>query len=248
MAEIALRTYERLVQKAKYLAWRPIGSAMVCQSDHTIRRKWLEICCDLVSPTKRDNYRNIPGWQRLCEAWTPQLREAWLEADRPTEDWPLSQLLQDHTFSDRVWDNLIVPIGVERDLPLAPESDVPVHRTWLWSEGERKRYFIVVNTDADSPTVDNWNGHDQCDGATGLVLPQLAEGQVRDPQIKVVISPRKVVAYNTDLALSGAKLAKIADPTVVVHPDFTAAVAAVKFKVPLVAEAVGRAVAVEELR
>jgi len=232
MAEIALRTSERLVQKTKYLAWRPVGSAMICQSDHTIRRKWLEICCDLVSPAKRANYSNIPGWKRLCDAWTPELRLAWLEADRPTKDWPLSQLLQDHTFSAKVWDLLIVPIGVDKDLPLAPESDVPVHRTWLWSEGERKTYFIVVNTDADSPTVDNWNGHEQRDGATGLVLPQLAMGEVRDPKITVVIQPRKMVAYKTELALASLALAKIADPGVMVHPDFTKPVAAVKFRAP----------------
>lgn len=247
MAEIALRTSERLVQKAKYLAWRPVGSAIACCSDHTIRRKWLEICCDLVSPQKRENYRGIPGWQRLCDAWTPQLRAAWLAADRPTRDWPLSQLLQDHTHSQRVWDSLIVPIGVDRDLPLAPESDVPVHQTWLWSDIERKRYYIVVNTDADSPTVDNWNGHEQSDGDTGLVLPRLAEGETRDPRIKVVISPRMMVDYKHDLGLSAAKLAKIADKAQVNHPDFTSAVGKAKFKAPIVTEVVGRPVAVEEL-
>ena len=235
MSEIALRTVERRVQKVKYLCWRPIGSAIVCCSDHAIRRKWLEICCDLVSPAKRDNYRNIPGWQRLCDAWTPQLREAWLAADRPTRDWPLSRLLQDHTYSATVWDSLIAPIGVAKDLPLAPESDVPVHRTWLWSEGERKRYFIVVNTDTASPTVENWNGHDMRDRATGAVLPPLADGEVRDPKIALVITPRKMVKYQTDLALVSAKLTKIADPSVTVQPDFTTAVPAVKIIQPVLA-------------
>ncbi|MBE3120404.1 MAG: hypothetical protein IMZ50_16825 [Candidatus Atribacteria bacterium] len=234
MAEIALRTTERKVQKAKYLAWRPIGSAMIAQSDHTICRKWLEICCDLVSPKKRETYRNIPGWTRLCEAWTPELREAWLEADRPTPIWKLSRLLEDHTFSAMLWDSLIVPIGVTADLPLAPESDMPVHRTWLWSEGERKRYFIVVNTDADSPTVDNWNGHDQYDGATGLVLPQLAEGEVRDPKIKVVISPRRQCKYRTDIGLSAATLLDIANMEKIKNPRFDKPVSKDKIKQPLV--------------
>lgn len=234
MSEIALRTTERRVQKAKYLAWRPVGSAMICCSDHTIRRKWLEICCDLVSPKKRENYKNIPGWKRLCDAWTPELREAWLEYDRPTKDWKLSRLLQDHTFSATVWDDLIVPLGVEKDLPLAPESDVPVHRTWLWSEGERKRYFIIANTDADSPTVDNWNGSEERNGVTGAVLPPLADGEVRDSKISMVIMPRKVVAYKTGLGISGETLAKIAAPGVAVHPDYAAAVPAAKFRRPVV--------------
>jgi len=247
MSEIALRTTELKVQKESYLAWRPVGSAMVCCSDHCICRKWLEICCDLVSPVKRTNYQNIPGWKFLCDAWTPELRLAWLEADRPSKDFKLSRLLEDHTFSASLWDSLIAPIGVVSDLPLAPESDMPVHKTWLWSEGERKNYFIIVNTDADSPTVENWNGHEEYDAATGLVLPRLADGQVRDPKIKVVISPRKVVAYKTELALTGAKLAKIDDKTQVVNPDYTLAVAAIKFKSPLVTKVVGKPVAVEEL-
>ena len=235
MAEIALRTVERKVQKAKYLAWRPVGSAMVCCSDHTIRRKWLEICCDLVSPKKRDRYTGIPGWRRLCDAWTPELREAWLEADRPSETWKLSRLLQDHTFSAATWDSLIVPIGVAKDLPLAPESDVPIHRTWLWSEMERKRYYIVANADTPSPTVDNWNGHEERDGKTGEVLPQLGDGEIRDPEIAVVIMPRRMVAYKTDLGLGGVDLGKIADPTLTVNPRFDLPVAAAKFKQPLVA-------------
>lgn len=234
MAEIALRTTERKVQKAKHLAWRPVGSAMVCQSDHTICRKWLEICCDLVSPKKRENYRGLPGWRRLCEAWTPQLREAWLEYDRPTETHKLSRLLEDRTFGATVWNDLIVPIGVVADLPLAPESDVPVHRTWLWSEGERKRYFIVVNTDADSETVDNWNGAEERDAATGLVLPMLAEGEVRDPEISVAIMPRRQCKYKTGLGLSAGTLADIADPAKVKHPRFDKPVGKDKIKQPLV--------------
>jgi hypothetical protein len=239
VSEIALRTTERRVQKAKYLAWRPVGSAMVCCSDHKIRMKWLEICCDLVSPTKRDRYRGIPGWQRLCDAWTPDLRDAWLDADMPTEGYPLGRLLSDHTYVDGLWDGLIKPIGVESDLPFAPESDMPIHRTWLWSDVERKMYFIVANYDTPSSTIEGWNGHDECDATTGAVLPILKEGEVRDPKIKIVMKPRRMVKYQTDIGLDSAKLAKIADPAVVVYPRFDAPVAAAKFQVPGDAALVG---------
>lgn len=215
MSEIALRTTERRLEKAKYLAWRPVGSAIVCCSDHTIRRKWLEICCDLVSPAKRDQYRNIPGWKRLCDAWTPDLREAWLAEDRPVKDYPLGRLLVDHAYSATVWDKLIYPIGVDKDLPLAPESDVPVHRTWLWSSEERKRYFVVVNADAPGPMVDGWNGCDE-----------------RIDGDRLVVSPRRMVAYKTELSLPAAMLTKIANPDVIVHPRHDTPVVAAKFKQP----------------
>ena len=235
MAEIALRTTERKLQRTKYLAWRPVGSAMICQSDHTICRKWIEICCDLVSPKKRNTYQNIPGWSRLCDAWTPALREAWLEADRPTNQWKLSRLLQDHTYSTQLWNELIVPIGVDKDLPLAPESDVKIHHTWLWSEIERKKYFIVINTDADSPTIDNWNGHEERDADTGDVLPLLTEGQVRDPGISFAIMPKKQCKYEIDIGLTGSDLDKISNPEIIVHPKFEAPVISQKFIRPVIA-------------
>ena len=215
MAELALRTTELLAKKAKYTAWKPVGSAIVCQSDHTICRKWLEICCDLVSPKKRENYRGIPGWKRLCDAWIPEMREAWLEYDRPVDKWPLGRLLQDHVFCDLFWSEMIESTGVVGDLPLAPESDMTISKTWLWSEIERKRFFIVANADSESPVVDNWNGADERAGDKGLVL-----------------CPKRMVNYETEIGLDGAKLDKIAQLDTIVHPDFATPVAVALIKQP----------------
>jgi len=243
MSEIALRTTERKLQKEKYLGWRPVGSTIVCCSGSLIRRKWLEICCDLVSPKKRDNFRNIPGWKRLCDAWTPELREVWFEHDRSTEQYKIGRLLMDKSYPQVVWKDLIEPIGVLKDLPYAPEADVKVHDTWLWSEEERKRYFIVVNTDANSETVESWQGSENRDADTGETLPDLSQElfadkpskgfyesvinekvvywrEVYDPAINLAVVWKKQIKYKTELVLSEGTLTDIADTGKILHPRF----------------------------
>lgn len=236
MSEIALRTTERKIQKAKYLDWRPVGSTIVCCSDSLIRRKWLEICCDLVSPTKRDKFKNIPGWQRLCDAWTPELRDAWLEYDRPTEQHKIGRLLMDKSYPQQVWKEMIEPIGVLKDLPFAPDADVKVHDTWLWSSEERKRYFIVVNTDANDETVESWQGSEDRDADTGLVLPELAEGEKRDPAINLAVVWKKQIRYKTDIGLSGGTLTDIANVTKELNPRFDLPVETIKVIQPNIAD------------
>lgn len=237
MAEIALRTTERKTQTATRLSWRPVGSTIVCCSDSIIRRKWLEICCDLVSPKKRDNFRGIPGWRELCEAWTQDLRAAWIEYDRPTIAYPLGQLLMDKSYPQVVWHEIIEPLGMLADLPFAPESDVRVHDTWLWSDDERKRYYIVINTDADSETIESWQGVEERDADTGEVLPELGEGEIRDPQIKIAIVWAKQIRYLTDLGLTGGTLGDIANTDKVLHPKFDSPVAKLKAVRPDIADA-----------
>ncbi|MDK1032664.1 MAG: hypothetical protein QGD94_11700, partial [Planctomycetia bacterium] len=205
-------------QKEKYLAVRPKGAAIVCLSGSAIRRKWLEIICDLVSPTKRESYRGLPDWSRLCDAWTPELREAWLEADRPTAEYPLGRLLQDKAYPQVMWDTFVTPIGIERDLSFAPESDVKVCDTWLWSAEERRNYFIVVNADASDETVEGWPGSDE----------------VQDGD-KAVRMWRTIVDYETDIGLTADTLVKIADPQIILHPRFDKPVAKAKFVTPSVA-------------
>ena len=219
MAEIALRTSERRLQKEKYLALRPKGAAIICLSDSAIRRKWLEIACDLVSPAKRASYTTITGYARLCDAWSPVLREAWLEAGRPTAEYPHGRLMEDPGLAQVLWDMYVKPLGIEKDLPLAPESDVRVSGTGLWSDHERKTYYIVTNTDANDATVTGWQGHDE----------------ITDDKLGLVIISRKVVDYETAIGLDGAKIADIANPSKVVHPDFTAPIASAKVITPTLA-------------
>ena len=235
MSEIALRTSERLATKGNVWHWRPVGSTIICCTDSLIRRKWLEICCYLVSPKKRDTYRALPGWDKLCEAWTPELREAWLEFDRPTETNRLSPLLEDEAFLNSVWQTMIEPIGVLDDLHFAPESDRKVYDTWLWSEFERKNYFIIVNEDTDSETVQGWQGVEERDADSGDVLSPLLPGTVRDPAINVALVWNKQIDYKTDIGLSGSTLTDIADPSKTLNPRHDKPVSQIKVQQPSIA-------------
>jgi len=252
MAEIALRTTERKIQKAKYFGWRPVGSTIVCCSDSLIRRKWLEICCDLVSPKKRYQYKAIPGWQKLCDAWTPALREEWFHYDRATKDHPIGRLLMDKSYPQVVWHNMIEPIGVLEDLPLAPDANVRVHDTWLWSAHERKSFFIVVNKDASSAEVESWQGSEARDRDTGEVLPELSTEEfsvkppsgfyeavfrdggdqywreIYDPAINLALIWKKQIRYQTDIGLSSGTLNDIANTDKVLNPRFDKPVESVK--------------------
>ena len=235
MAEIALRTSERLARIGNIWHWRPVGSTIICCTDLHIRRKWLEICCDLVAPYKRNKYKSLPGWDRLCEAWTPKLREAWLEFDRPTEKNKLSPLLEDEAFLNSVWQTMIEPTGVLADLPFAPDSDRKVCDTWLWSEFERKNYFIVHNANANHETIQSWQGVDERNAETGILLTvgdlaaiKLAKDLGAVSSIKLAYIWKKQINYKIDLGLSGGTLDDIANPDKTLHPRFDKPVVASK--------------------
>jgi len=206
MAELALRTTEFLNRKPRYTAWRPVGSVVVALSDRIIRRKWIEIAADLVSPAKRDRFRHIPGWDALTKAWTPEVREAWLALRRGELG-----AADDAWF----WANHIVPTGIEKDLPLAPESAVRVCDTWLWSDHERRTFFIVANTDATDDEIEAMSWHEE-----------------RERDGRKVVSPAARIDYLTDIGLSADTLDKIADPDQVVHPRFDKPVAKAEARRP----------------
>ncbi len=244
MAELALLTTEFRNQKDKYLTLRPVGSVIVALSDRVIRAKWLEICCDLVSPINRDtpNYDKIPGWGKLCEAWTPELWAKWWHLQRPmkpgmVESWPADVreiwesldksvaiyphgfLFQEPTAPAQLWQALIEPLGVLDDLPKEPTGQRPAYDAWFWSEHERKTFFIVSNTDANDTEVMSWGQHVGRVQETGEVL-SATDVRWKDTGVNKVVGPRGLVKYETDIGLSGGTLADIADPEKVVHPRF----------------------------
>jgi len=206
MAEIALRTTEFRNQKAKYLAWRPVGSVIVAISQVQMRRKWCEIACDLMRPEKREMFRGVPGYDRLCQAWSKELWQAWFAADR--------ELRLDPGAPAEFWNRHIVPLGVVDDLPLAPESDTRVSDTWLWSEKERRRYFVVVS--AAGQEVEEWQAHEE----------------VQHAKLGRVLQPSRMLDYLHVPWLSGESLAKIQDANQVCHPKFHLPVAAAEFVRP----------------
>ena len=214
MAEIALRTTEFLNRKAKYTAWRPVGSVIIAISRSMMRRKWCEIVCDLMRPDKRERFRGVPGYERLCQAWSRELWEAWFEFSRPSPDWPMGRMLMDQGAPAEFWNRNIVPLGIVNDLPQAPEADMSVADTWLWSEKERKRYFIVVS--AAGQEVEDWQNHEE--------VTHISLGRI--------LHPRKMLDYPRASWLSADSVAKIQDAGQVCHPKFHRPVAVAEFLRP----------------
>lgn len=202
MSEIALKTKEFIGRKSKYIAYRPIGSTVVSIPTNIIRRKWLEIVCDLVSPKKREMFKNIPGWKYLCDHWTQQLWDEWRSKDVPSEKYPIGELTGVNTAAQTMWDERVDPqlislIGKEPGL-VKDKCD-----TWLWSEYERKNFFIVANEDAEHYEVQEYMRH----------INMIKDG-------KIIIVPAGNIDYVSNIGLSQDTLDKISDPDVVVDPKF----------------------------
>ena len=203
MAELALRTNEFLNKKTKYIAWRPIGSVIVSIDSHTMRLKWLEIVCDLVSPKKRDDFKGIPGWQYLCDHWTKELRSEWIALGKPTTDYPLGRLLQDPLAAQKMWDES-VDSQLSSIIGKEPGGVEWLTNTWLWSQKERKELFIIVNADeTDNLQVRNW----------GTRSESYKDGTL-------VIHPKTKVDWETKLDISSKTKTEITNPAKIINPSF----------------------------
>lgn len=214
MTEISLRTKNELIKRGeKAITWKPLGSVISAHKDITIRMKWLEIVCDLVSPQKRNNYKGIPGYQYLCDHWTPELRKQWIDAGRPTEEEPhgfirLSKQCQ------KIWDEKVDPSLIST-LGKDPTLIKNITDTWLWSEHERKTSFIITNTDIEDYAWDVFG-----------------QGKTYVKEGHVIVAPGAIINYATDIGLSQTTLDKIADPNIIVHPRFDLPVAGIYFNSP----------------
>jgi hypothetical protein len=129
-------------------------------------------------------------------------------------------LLEDPAYAETLWGEIVdsqIPGLLGKD----PRGEVDLVNTWLWSEYERKNWFIVVNTDeTDLHTVKAWNGwQETIDGG------------------KLIIHPKTRIKYDTDLTLSKESLALVADKETIVHPKFSSPVSKTVVSTPDVKEA-----------
>jgi hypothetical protein len=220
MGEVALRTSEYRQQCEGYLAWRPKGSVIEVVTDAWILQKWCEIVCDLASPKKRGQYAGLLAWDRICQAWTPALRKAWVDACRVNNCAP--------TYTD--WAGLwagIVGDGLLADMPDDPTGERPVYRTWPWSDAERRRFFIV-STDVPDAEIQSWKVRKLW--TFDAEKNEYVEAGEDAKLVKPVLAPARVIDYEADLGLTPGELADIADPAKTVHPRFDRPVAAEKVK------------------
>lgn len=196
MIEAAVLIEDRSNRKAKYYYHAPVGSVIETITDLRRRRKWTETMCDLVSPAKREKNRSLPGWQAMCDAWSPSLRADWMDLER-TKD-------RTREDDDLFWLTRIFPLGHLGDLPYVPESDKRIYEAWPWSEHEMKRLFLTVSND----TLDE-------EAVTWPVVVQ--SGVVPD----MIRRRRKVLSYHTDIPeISAETRDKIDNPTILVRPRY----------------------------
>lgn len=193
MAELAVRTKPRVIKSLNDFICRPTGSVIIAISHEAIRRKWLEIICDLVSPKKRDMFKKIPGWNYLVDHWTPELREKWLSVERLNNPVETEKMLINDV--DRQLSSLL---GKD------PRQEKDLMGTWLWSEAERKRYFLSFVDDESEEVI----------GASAFTEVSVGENAV-------VLCPSKKIDFETALGLSQDSVNKIKDPGVIVHPKFS---------------------------
>lgn len=215
MAELSLHTTDFINKKTEYVAWRPKGTIISIITTHRMRLKWLEIVCDLVSPKKRDQYKTIQGWQYLCEYWTQELRDEWIELGKPNKTYSHGRLLEDKTAAQKMWDNRITPDLINL-LGYEPRGYENVTNTWLWSEHERKTLFIVVNNDIDEEQLINEYG--------------LGKFYVKNGTLVATSGAR--LKYETNAGLSVKTIEDINNQEIVVHPKFDAPIAKTYFNSP----------------
>ena len=203
MAEIVLRTRTLINAKQKYTAVKPRGGVAAAVTDQKIQNKWIETICDLMSPAKRDNYSTLPYYDLMTAAWTEKLRQDWI-------DWQRSKI---PVITNVFWDTVIKPLGLVSQFGNAPESTKPLYETWLWSEHERKQFFIIHSP--DEAAIKAATAHEDITYKDDLYKCQ------------------KIFDYEKDITFSKETVAKINDPTQVVNPRFDKPVSLDKFAAPI---------------
>ena len=206
MNEIALNLTRRDVTKPKYRFIMPVGGVVEVFTPTRTRRKWIEIFADLMAPSKRGKFTHLPGYHAMVEAWSPSLLGQWVEWGRAKA--PESQF----------WSEVIVPLGVLKDMPNAPESTVPVYEAWLFSPMDRKQSCIVTNSDASEATAATWSRKITDAAANKDAVP--------------IIRPAKIINFRTEIGLSAESLAKIDSPDTIVNPRFDKPIASTKILTP----------------
>lgn len=213
MHEISLSIFPVDKTDSKKRVYRPVGSPISVISKWRKRAKWIEIICDLASPKKRGalgsalvQNNNWPTfrWNRICQAWTPQLRRLWRDWDlgAPDTDDPLGLAMRRQTARE-LWNTYIKPTGVISEAGKDPTNMVDLTDTWLWSNSDRRKSLVIVSDDM-----------------TELDLEDATKREQSTVDDKQFIKPRKIIDWVNDLDLTVAEKADIYNPSKRVQPRF----------------------------
>ncbi|MFQ5493934.1 MAG: hypothetical protein ACE5EX_01000 [Phycisphaerae bacterium] len=180
-----------------------MGSVLEAVSRARCKAKWLEIVCDLMRPAKQAQFTTFTYHSVLRPLWRP----AWYELIRDV--W------RGNVGVDAAWTTVLADGTIQGAMPTDPTGRVPVLDTWVWSDIERRMFFIVAMDEATMTS----GQIDDAAGETRYVDPPVdaVEDAVVTPGL---IRPLHRIDYiGGDVpGLSAATLTRIADRTQIVHP------------------------------
>ena len=206
--ELALSIDERIVEKQKYTLYRPKGSVLVGMTNERIRRKWVEILGDLFAPYKREQYTKFPYYNQIVPMWN----NAWKQA--------ADEMFRRNITADEAW-NIITQSGdIFGNLPLAPgASSTHVTDTWVWSQHERRIFYIVKADQAAAEAslaegeilTEVWFGKKEID-SDGNLWNEHSQGK----RFRV---PAKMANYENNWNLPAISISRIHDLSHALDPD-----------------------------
>lgn len=134
--EVALWTSQRIEPQGESIYRKLRGSIVIAVTSDVIRRKWVEICGDLLRPAKRHDFTGVQQYGAITESW----RTSWYNAWKDMESGRVSP--------GTAW-QAIVNDGLP-DLGNDPHNQVPLVDTWGWSDWERKHFYLGKLTTEDA--------------------------------------------------------------------------------------------------
>lgn len=201
--EVALWTTERidapgLGNTAPYRKMR--GSIVVAIPLAQIRRKWVEICGNMLSPRLRADWLGVRGAEALVANWQESWATAWRgmndKKKTPAQAW--AEIAADHF----------------PDLGNDPNGDVPLEDTWGWTTTERKLFCLgkIATEDGEIAkkirytrnTVETLGYANTIDYRTELGLTQ--------QQIDNIEDPRRIVHPDLSTTWAANKVEPTCDP------------------------------------
>ena len=207
MAELYLFTKNLYKESSKTTKNIPRGSVLCAISPHRLRKKWLEIVCDLARPDKRhiEAYQRISGYNYICDHWTQELWNVWFHVGRSTKQYPHGgELFNIESKAQELWDSYIdaqLPGLIGKD----PRGEVNAVDTYPWGVRDYKDgLIIVVNDETDHKIIKGWEKID-----------------VADHDNKRRFKPCKRIDYETKLGLSQGTLADIYNYDKPFYPKFS---------------------------
>jgi hypothetical protein len=217
MAEFALRVTSNILRKEKYDEIQPIGAVVSGWSDRRIRRKWLEIVCDLMRPRfrykgqriegKREatiaNHMANSGWsaercKAISDLWSESLWRRWFEVKE------MDDSTQAEIARLQLWSGDIANVsGWVQAVGKEPHGVEDAVNTVPWSLADLKALYMVP-----------------ADGLGTNEAEAVAGKRVDVVDFRQVVTPFHVVDWDAGLGLTEEEKEAIRNPKAIVFPRF----------------------------